>query len=195
MLSLDNLVKDFAAAFKRLDSLGKAHKTYAPGIGPWGENESVNEAVKLLQKAPSARCNEYASASRRRYPNSKQPCDLVIDGQRALEIKQLRPYNDNGAESEHWTDNLIYPYPGHASARGDCYKVLESAFKEDLAIIVFGFERTPPRFPLETAILAFEIIAREICKLNLSERSQESFRGRMHRHHQQGVVYGWQVYR
>lgn len=195
MLSLDNLVRDFAWAFKQLDAQGIAHKTYDPGIGPWGENESVNEAVKLLQMASFARCNEYASASRRPYPNSKQSCDLVISGQWAVEFKQLRPYNDNGTESEHWIDNLLYPYSGHRSAIGDSYKLLESGFQEHLAIIVFGFEHTPPRIPLETAILAFELIAGKVCRFKLSERSQESFLGLIHRHHQQGIVYGWEVYR
>jgi hypothetical protein len=48
-------------------------------------------------------------SSPKRYPNSRRQCDLVIPGEWAVEFKLLRPFGDNGAEAEDWSENVLHP--------------------------------------------------------------------------------------
>ena len=125
MLELTTAVADFAAAFKAVDSSSPQgrfrDRVYSPGIGPLTEEEAVRRAVLHLQQI---RPEVYRSAAPRNYPNDRRKCDLVIPGEWAFEFKLIRPFGDNGKEAEHWSENILHPYPGSTSSVGDCIKLL-----------------------------------------------------------------------
>src|SRR5215217_7361777 len=146
MLSLSQVVDDFAEAFEAVDATqpqgSSRTRTYRPGIGPLTELEALNRSLRQLQV--DMQRTDYENSSPERYPNSRQECDLVIPDQWAIEFKLLRPFGDNGKEAEHWSENVLHPYPGNVSSIGDCSKLIESGFTERKAIIVFGYEHSPP---------------------------------------------------
>lgn len=190
-LSLDRLITDLAAAFKAVDASApqgrSTTRTYKPGIGPLPEADAIKRALDHLKQTD---LDTYATATPAPYPGSRQLCDIVITGQWAIEAKLIRPFGDNGAPAEHWSENILHPYPGNTSSLGDAYKLLESNFPERKAIIVFGYEHSPPRIPLEPAVRSFETIATQVLDLSLGLRREAHFTDLIHPYHQQGTVYG-----
>jgi hypothetical protein len=188
-------VGDFAEAFKAVDETrpqgASRTRTYRSGIGPLTEADAVNRALQCLKE--STRSSYYVDASPKRYPNSRQQCDLVIAREWAIEFKLLRPFGDNGAESEHWSENALHPYPGNVSSIGDSIKLIESKFPERKAIVIFGYEHSPPLIDMSIAIESFEAIAKEVVGIELGERYSAMFGPLIHPVHQQGKVFGWQV--
>jgi hypothetical protein len=166
-------------------------RTYRPGIGPLAEADAIERALRLLKNGPQA--SDYRDASPKPYPNSRQKCDLVIPNEWAIELKLIRPFGDNGAEAEHWSENVLHPYAGNTSSIGDCFKLAQSNFAERKAVIVFGYEHTPPQIDLETAIRAFESIATQVARIELGSRHFAEFGPLIHPVHQQGKVFGWEV--
>jgi hypothetical protein len=59
--------------------------------------------------------------------------------------------------------------------------------------MVFGYEHTPPKIPLESAVRGFEVMAREVVGIQLGPRHQVTVAHLMHEHHQQVTVYAWEV--
>jgi hypothetical protein len=193
--SLGDIVSDFAEAFQAVDRThpqgASRTRTYRPGIGPLTEADAVNRALQYLKEG--TRSSYYRDASPKRYPNSRQQCDLVIPGEWAIEFKLLRPFGDNGAQAEHWSENALHPYPGNASSIGDSIKLIESGFFERKAILVFGYEHSPPLIEITIAIESFEAIAKQVVGIELGERYSAEFGPLIHPVHQQGKVFGWQV--
>ena len=111
----------------------------------------------------------------------------------AIEIKLARPYGDNGKPAERWSENLLYPYPGNTSSIGDCLKLLGSGFTERKAIVVIGYEHSPPNIPLEPAVRGFELLARDVFRLHLSDRVEVLVTGLVHPSHQRVTIYAWEV--
>jgi hypothetical protein len=194
-LSLGDIVDDFAEAFKAVDETrpqgASRTRTYRPGIGPLTEADAVNRALQYLKE--STRSTYYLDASPKRYPSSRQQCDLVILGEWAIEFKLLRPFGDNGAEAEHWSENALHPYPGNVSSIGDSIKLIESGFFERKAILVFGYEHSLPLIDITIAIESFEAIAKQVVGIELGERYSAQFGPLIHPVHQRGKVFGWQV--
>jgi hypothetical protein len=184
LLPLSRLAADFADALQSVDADRQAHKQFAPGIGPYGEAEAVRAALYKLQ---GVRSSAYAGASIRRIP------DLLIPGQWAIEFKIARPFGDNGRPAEHWSENLLHPYAGNTSSLGDCVKLLSSGFDERKAVVIFGYEHTPPLVSLDAAILGFEILAREVMELELTPRIEHLRVGLTHSVHQQVRVFAYEV--
>jgi hypothetical protein len=118
---------------------------------------------------------------------------LLIPGEWAIEFKLIRPFGDKGIEAEHWSENILHPYPGNVSAIGDALKLADSSFKERKAIIVYGFEHLPAKIDLNVSTTCFELICREVVRINLSLRVSADFSELMHRHHQHGRIFGWEV--
>jgi hypothetical protein len=195
MLSLGQVVNDFAEAFKAVDATrpqgASRARVYRPGIGPLTEADAVNKALRYLQE--ELQHSIYQDASPRQYPNSRQQCDLVIPGEWAIEFKLLRPFGDNGKEAEHWSENVLHPYPGNVSSIGDCIKLMDSGFSERKAIIVFGYEHSPPQIDITTATDSFEVIAKLVVGIDLGERKSAKFGPLIHPVHQQGRLFGWEV--
>lgn len=183
-LSLASLLHDIASALAEMDKRALRYKHYGPGIGPFAESFLVKEALSLMQdKYP----NRYANARIQRTP------DLLIPGEWAIELKLARPFGDNGVQAEHWSQNLLHPYPGNTSALGDCLKLLDSNFQERIAIIVIGYEHQPAQISLDPLIKSFELIAREILDISLGERVSISLPDLIHPVHQRAIVIGWEV--
>jgi hypothetical protein len=171
-LSLGDVVSDFADAFKAVDETrpqGASRKrTYRPGIGPLTEADAVNRALQYLKERE--RSLYYRDASPKRYPNSRQQCDLVVPNEWAMEFKLLRPFGDNGVEAEHWSENALHPYPGNVSSIGDTFKLVESGFPERKAIVIFGYEHSPPLIDTTVAIESFEAITKQVVGIELGAR-------------------------
>jgi hypothetical protein len=137
--------------------------------------------------------SDYQNASPKQYPYSRQQCDLVIPGQWAIEFKLLRPFGDNGKVAEHWSENVLHPYPGNVSSIGDCIKLLKSGFSERKAVIVFGYEHSRPQIDITAAIESFEVVTERVVGIELSERYQREFGPLIHPVHKQGKVFAWEI--
>jgi hypothetical protein len=103
------------------------------------------------------------------------------------------PFGNNGLPAEHWSENLLHPYPGNTSSLGDCVKLLSLGLVERKAVMIIGYEHTPPRVTLDAAVLGFEVLAREVVKLRLSRRVEELRAGLVHPVHQQLRVFAYEV--
>jgi len=183
-LPLSRLIIDLADALKSIDQSGRAHKHYKPGVGPFAETEITKAVVQVLQdRFPET----YGAAVIRKRP------DLLIPQEWQLELKILRPFGDNGKEAENWSQNLLHPYQGNVSTLGDCLKLLSSVLPEKRGIIVIGFQHEPVRIALEPCIEGFEILARHLKGILLSDRCEETRTGLMHPEHQTLRVFGWEV--
>lgn len=183
-LRLSHVLKDFADALKAIDRRRIAHKDFRPGIGPFGEAIAVKEALKQMKEVPLGR---YANAITKQFP------DLLIPSEWAIEFKIARPFGDNGKPAEHWSENILHPYPGNTSSLGDCMKLLNPNISERKAVVIFGFEHASPRTPLDPAIDAFELLAIHILRLKMSRRCEERRNNLVHPVHQVLRVFGWQV--
>ena len=193
MITLRQITTDFASALKAVDATApqgsSLTRIYQPGIGPLTEAEAIRRAFAFLADQNPI----YADAKPCLYPNKRQTCDIVMRGSWALEFKLIRPFGDNGVEAEHWSENILHPYPGNVSSIGDCLKLLSCEFAERKGVIVFGYEHTPPRIRLAPAIESFEIIAQKVAGIELGRRFEAFFDELIHPVHQQGWVYGWEV--
>jgi hypothetical protein len=194
-ISLVELVCDYAIALKNEDAKRlNPNPTYLPGVGPYTETKAITAATDHLRKNKSVPYGLSKLFSQ--YPNNRKiKCDLVIPDMWAIEFKILRPFNDNGKEAEgQWTQNILHPYPKSPAANSaiaDYVRLKESNFHERKAIVVYGFEHSPPIMPLEIAIRSFEIIARQILGLDIGERYESRFTDLVHPVFQQGAVFGW----
>jgi len=183
-MEFPDLVRDLANAFQAVDASGARHKEFQPGLGPFGEAPAVAAALVELKKAnPSG----YSAAIVKRLP------DLLIPGKWALEFKIVRPYGDNGKPAEHWSENVLHPYPGNTSSLGDCIKLLESNLAERKAIIILGFEHSPAQISIDPVIASFELLASNVVGVRLGPRTEEVRRGLVHPVHQQTRIIGYEV--
>lgn len=185
-MELAALVEDFADALAAVDASGASHKQFRPGIGPFGEADAVRAALAWLKTSKPAM---YGNAATKRLP------DLLIPGSWAVELKIVRPFGDNGLSAEHWSENVLHPYPGNTSSLGDCIKLLDSNLTEKKAVVIFGFEHTPPKVLLEPSIRGFELLASQLLLLQLSPRQEAMRTGLRHPVHQQLRVYGFEILR
>jgi hypothetical protein len=112
---MQQLVDDIADAVRAVDCGGVAFKQFQPGVGPYGEPQ----LTKLVAHHLAKRAERYAKIKTCRVP------DLLVPNLWALEFKIVRPFGDNGIEAEHWSQNLLHPYPGNVSAISDVYKLLQ----------------------------------------------------------------------
>jgi hypothetical protein len=183
-LPLSEFVSEFADALAAVDATRVSHKQFQPGIGPFGEADAVRTALARLKKVSS---NRYSNAVTKRLP------DLLIPHEWAVELKIIRPFGDNGKPAEHWSENIFHQYPGNTSSLGDCIKLLDSSLLERKAVVIFGYEHTPPVVSLEIAVACFEHIAREILSISLSTRIEQVRFGLVHPVHQQLRVFGYEV--
>ena len=155
--SLESVVDAFASGLRAVDASGVAHKAFQPGVGPYGEADAVRAALERMRSD-----SRFADARTKRLP------DMLIPGQWALEFKIIRPFGDNGLPAEHWSENILHPYPGNTSSLGDCLKLIMSGLPEHKGIIVFGYEHAKAVVPLDSAIRSFELLAHHILQIQLS---------------------------
>lgn len=182
-MELAQIIDDVADGLVAIDASGVSFKEFQPGAGPYGEPQLVRLIADQL--------NRHASYEGR--VATKRTPDLLIRGRWALEFKLARPFGDNGREAENWSVNLLHPYEGNASVLGDCMKLLDLQIPERKAVVVVGFEHTPPRISLSPLIDSFEVIAERVLHIRLGPRVQVIRQGLVHPVHQQVTVTGWEV--
>ncbi len=182
-IQLPTVVDDIANSIVAVDRSRTPFKQFQPGAGPYGEPQLVRAIVDRLNQT-----TVYAGRTK-----TKRCPDLLIDGAWALEIKLARPFGDNGKEAENWSVNLLHPYEGNISVVGDCIKLRGLGVGERKAVVVIGYEHTPPRIRLEPLMAAFEAIAAHVCDIRLGDRIQTRRTGLVHPVHQQLLVVAWEV--
>ena len=170
--ALEQVIDAFAAGLLAIDSCGVAHKSFQLGVGPYGEADAVRRALQHMREQDA---NLFGKAEAKRLP------DILIPRQWAIEVKILRPFGDNGRPAEHWSENILHPYPGNTSSLGDCMKLLQSGLPERKGIIVFGYEHEKAVVPLDPAIHSFELLAAEIIHVELSKRIERRIERLCHR--------------
>jgi len=180
---LDRVVCDIADSLFEIDSSRVPYRDFQPGVGPYGEPQLVKLVASNLNKNP-----DYAHKVM-----TKRTPDLLISGAWAIELKIARPFGDNGKPAENWSVNLLHPYAGNTSLLGDCIKLTASKVLEKRAVVVIGYEHTPPVISLSPLLDSFEVIAREVLGIKLGERVQSLKVGLAHPVHQQLLVCGWEV--
>ena len=178
------MVNAFAEGLHAIDSSGIAFRAFQLGVGPYGEANAVRRALQHMRERDPDR---FGNARTKRLP------DLLIPGQWALEFKIIRPFGDNRLPAEHWSENILHPYPGNTSSLGDCMKLLQSGLPERKGIIVFGYEHAQAVVPLDPAIRSFELLAKEIMQIKLAPRIERRIDGLIHPVHQVLRVFGWEI--
>lgn len=169
--------------------MGKVPREFKPGIGPLSEAETIKRTLAAL----SGHDSYYTNATPLKYVGSRSTCDLVIPREWSIEFKQIRPFGDNGMEAEHWSQNALHPYAGHVSSLGDAMKLSASDLTPNKAIIIFGYEHSPPIIPLDPVIQAFELLATSLLGFQLSSRIERRLGPLVHPVHQIGRVFAWQL--
>jgi hypothetical protein len=182
-VELAELVVDIANAIASVDASRAPHRSFQPGVGPYGEPQLVKLIEMYLNTLP-----KYHGAVR-----TKRTPDLLIPNEWAVEFKIARPFGDNGKEAENWSVNLLHPYAGNVSTIGDCWKLAGLKCGERKAVVVIGYEHTPPKIDLTPLVESFEVIAERIARIRLSARVETRRDGLVHPVHQAVRVFAWEV--
>jgi len=181
---MQQLVDDIAAAIRAVDRCGLPFKQFQPGVGPYGEPQ----LTKLIaQHLANKHGDRYPGIKTHRVP------DVLVPRLWAIEFKIVRPFGDNGVEAEHWSQNLLHPYPGNVSAIGDAFKLIHHEGEERRAIIVIAYEHEPPKIDVSVLASAFELLCRQLLRLPLGDRHMSVVKDCVHPVHQRATVYGWQL--
>jgi hypothetical protein len=183
MISLQEFVEDVADTLVAIDRSTRPFRSFQPGVGPYGEPQLMKLVAVQLNTVATYR----GSVRTRRTP------DLLIPGEWAFEFKITRPFGDNGKEAENWSVNLLHPYAGNVSTIGDCYKLIQWNGSERLAVVVIGYEHTPPKISLNPLVAAFEAVCRISLGIPLSERIETRRTGLVHPVHQSVRVFAWEL--
>ena len=182
-MDLTEIIDDISDILVNIDKSEPPFKKFHAGVGPYGEPQLVRLIAKYLNNIP-----EYDnSVVTRRIP------DLLIPKEWAIEFKIARPFGDNGNRAENWSVNLLHPYPGNESSIGDCLKLVNSGFSENLAAFVIGYEHSTPNISLDPLVNSFELIADQIMGIKLSKREERVRTGLIHPIHQTVRIFAWKI--
>ena len=180
-IELVELVCAVANILKVFDSERPIHKSYKPGIGPFGEPQLVKEiARRLTNKGISAR-------------TTQTPADMDVGDTWAIEFKIVRPYGDNDIKAENWSQNLLHPYDDSTSLIGDAIKLLRLDTYPKKSVFAIGYEHETARIDLEPLISSFELISRSTMNIPLGQRIEERRTGLVHPTHQVVRCVAWQL--
>lgn len=198
-MQLGALVADVGLAIKRIDARrpqaanARTGALYQPGFGPHPETQAVTLIVAELQAMAPDRYSSLLHTGVRYPGGSRQKCDLCLGTEPVwdwvVEIKMLRLMGDNGKPNDNMLMHILSPYPHHRSALTDCKKLLESGLEGQKAVLIYGFDY--PALPMDPAIQAFEILARQT--VALGPRLVASYYDLVHPVHRGGRVFGWQI--
>ena len=175
-----DIIKIIADILKEFDSERPVHKNFSPGIGPFGEPQIVREIAWRL-------------SSRGIPSQTKRTPDLDVQQEWAIEFKIIRPFGDNGREAENWSVNLLHPYSGNVSLVGDAIKLSELNNYRHKGLFVIGYEHDPVKISLDPLIHSFELIAKQVMNIALSERVEEKREHLVHPKHQTLRCIGWEL--
>jgi len=182
-MELEQITNDILSAIVAIDASREPFRNYLPGVGPYSEPQ----LVKLIAARLNSQVDYNGMARTQRTP------DLMINETWAVEFKITRPFGDNGNEAENWSVNLLHPYPGNVSTIGDCLKLLALARPARKAIVVIGYEHTPAIIDLTPLINSFEVIARDVVGIRLTNRFELKREGLIHPIHQAVRLFTWEV--
>lgn len=198
-LSLERLVSDFTSAIEIVDAAepqaqsARSKKKYQPGIGPHTETQTVDMVAQALRENYGDRYRGKLETDIPYVENPRQKCDLCWGSNEpwdwAIEVKMLRMLGDNGKPNDNMLMHILSPYPRHRSALTDCEKLSESRLGKKCAVLIYAYESE--RYPIITAIDAFEILAKE--RVQLGSRISEDFEGLVHPVHSEGSVFAWEI--
>lgn len=166
---------------KAFDLERPVHKTFKPGIGPFGEPQLVREIASRL-------------TSQGLYARTRRTPDMDVVGAWALEFKIVRPFGDNGREAENWSQNLLHPYEGNVSLIGDAVKLSKLGTYSNKCLFVVGYEHASPRITPDPLLSSFELIARSVVNIPLGKRVEETRYGLIHPVHQVLRCISWELY-
>lgn len=175
-----DIVKTIANILKEFDSEKPAHKTFQPGIGPFGEPQIVGIIAQRL--------SAMGITSR-----TKRTPDLDIQNEWAIEFKIVRPFGDNGKEAENWSVNMLHPYSGNVSLIGDAIKLTSLDNYQNKGLFVIGFEHRPAKISLDPLLDSFELIAKDVIGIDIGKRIEENRNQLIHPEHQVLRCIGWQL--
>ena len=181
-MELSNIVCDIADVLKNFDSEKPIHKSFNPGIGPFGEPQLVREVSNRLNLI-----NKGYETQTRRTP------DLDVNREWAIEIKIVRPFGDNGNVAENWSVNMLHPYEGNTSLIGDALKLKELEGFPRKAIFLIAYEHAIPKIDLDILITSFELIIQKVVGLNIRERIEEKRENLVHPEHQVVRCLAWEL--
>lgn len=179
-VELTDIVDAVADLLKNFDTESPGHKSFKPGIGPFGEPQLVREIANRLTASG-------ISAATHRTP------DMSVRGTWAIEFKIVRPFGDNDREAENWSQNLLHPYSGNVSLLGDALKLSQLDTYPKKCLFAIGYEHHPPRIGLDPLFASFELIARDILSIPLTERYEQKRGNLVHPTHQVVRCVAWQL--
>lgn len=180
-MQLAEIVGVIADVLKGFDSERPVHKSFEPGIGPFGEPQLLIEiAQRLTKQGIPARTR-------------KTPADMDVQDIWAIEFKIVRPFGNNDKEAEGWSQNLLHPYEGNISLVGDAIKLSKLDTYPQKCLFAIAYEHDPPQIDLEPLLCSFELISKSIVKIPLSERFEERRGGLVHPTHQVVRCVAWQL--
>ena len=182
-LTLHSVVENIADALVVVDASRLPFRGFLAGVGPYGEPQLLKLVAAHLNNV--LHCDGAVC--------TKRTPDLLLPGEWAIECKIARPFGDNGKPAESWSVNMLHPYEGNVSLIGDCIKLRALARGERKGVVVIGYEHTPPQISLVPLLAAFEVVAKEVLDIHLSDRVQATRLGLVHPVHQQVSVTGWEV--
>ena len=130
---------------------------YSPGIGPYGENEIVDQVMKHLNETNTLDEAFYIRPGRiekrelgienyKGITGRSATPDLVI-GNKIIEFKIARPLRDNGTPEDTWFKKVFDPHPTSYSTFIDVEKLCNFSENHDQQgrfekwVVVIGFER------------------------------------------------------
>lgn len=186
---------DFAAAIPAVDEAA-LHDRWAPGIGPFEEENQVDMILGELA-ADGDRPDHFQTQVP--YPESAKRCDLVIgnDGLEVpVEVKLLRFRRDNGNIDPNMYKSVFSPFPesGSSSLLTDARKLAESGFLLPCGLLGLYYEREDEEYEqLRAGKIAekFELDVKYWYDLSVKTVAVETFDGLRHPHHQHGAVIAW----
>ncbi len=179
-MNVEKITAIIADLLKEFDLEEPVHKSFHPGIGPFGEPQLVKEIAKrLTEKGISAQ--------------TKRTPDLDIQKKWAVEFKIVRPFGDNAREAENWSVNLLHPYPGNTSLLGDALKLKSLSGFERKCLFMIGFEHNPAKICLDPLIEAFEAIGKRVLKIRLGSRIEQWRDNLVHPEHQVLRCVAWEL--
>lgn len=180
-MKIAELVSVVADSLKEFDSERPVHRSFKPGVGPFGEPQLLIEiARRLTGMGISARTN-------------KTRADMDVQDVWAIEFKIVRPFGDNNNPAENWSQNLLHPYEGNTSLIGDAIKLSKLDGYSKKCLFAIGYEHNPPQIELEPLISSFELISRSIMDIPLGQRFEERRNGLVHPTHQVVRCVAWQL--
>lgn len=176
------LTQLIADELKCYDEKRPVYRHYDPGIGPIAEPTLVKQIANQL-------------AAKNIPAQTKRSPDMVIGDQWGIEFKIVRPFGNNTKQAEHWSENLLHPYPGNVSLLGDALKLRDKTTFPHKCVFAICYEHGDPQIPLGRLLDTFELIADRVMQLRLGKRVEEKRTDLVHKCHQTLRCVSWRVYK